>query len=315
MKKNHFIILIVSLFICINAVANDSPVRKETYIYSVKGTDTLRLDKYDLPLAGKAKPCIIFMFGGGFASGTRDGAGYIDYFNYLVNKGITVVSIDYRLGMKNLDTADPMRIVAILNNSIGLAVEDLFDATSFVAGKADEWDIAPGKIMANGSSAGAVAVLHGEYAISSKAKLAEKLPEGFNYAGVISFAGAIFSTEGDLKWQDTPAPMLLFHGDADSNVPYNRIELMNYGFYGSKHIAGQLAERNSPYYFFDMENAAHEMADTPMKIYRDEIYGFIDKFVLQELPLKIHSQVEQIGKPDMKKDFDMQDYIRTNYGH
>ncbi|WP_029903797.1 alpha/beta hydrolase [Prevotella sp. 10(H)] len=313
MKKECVITLVIALFICMVIHANDNPVRKETYVYAVKETDSLRLDKYDLSSGAEAKPCIIFMFGGGFVSGTRDRAGYIDYFNYLVSKGFTVVSIDYRLGMKNLNSSDPMRIIAKLNNSIAIAVEDLFDGTAFVVQNASKWNIDKDMIIANGSSAGAVSVLHGEYAICNKAKVTEKLPNDFKYAAIISFAGAIFSTEGDLKWPSSPAPLLLFHGDADSNVPYDKVELANYGFYGSKHIAAQLEEMKSPYFFFDMKNAAHEIADNPMRNCRDEINILLDKFVKQKLPLMIHSEIEQIGKPELKKDFNITDYIKTNF--
>ena len=312
MRKSFISILSALLLLSITIRAND-PLRKETYTYSIKGTDTLRLDKYDLPGPEKEKPCIVFMFGGGFVGGVRDNKNYIGYFNHLANKGYTVVSIDYRLGMKNLNTQDPMRIVAALTKSISMAVEDLFDATAFVVDNAGDWNIDKDMIVANGSSAGAVSVLHGEYAICTRAKVTEKLPAGFNYAGIISFAGAIFSTDGELQWQTSPAPMQLFHGDADSNVPYDKIELYNYGFYGSKYIAGQLNKIASPYYFFDVKNAAHEISESPMSSNLHEIDSFLEKYVAAKQPLMIHTEVQQIGKPEMKKDFEMTDYIKTNF--
>jgi acetyl esterase/lipase len=68
----------------------------------VKGSDTLRLDKYDAPATAGHAPCVIFLYGGSFANGRRDDAGFIPFYNRLVNAGYTVVAIDYRLGMKNL---------------------------------------------------------------------------------------------------------------------------------------------------------------------------------------------------------------------
>ncbi|MBK5721518.1 carboxylesterase family protein [Dysgonomonas sp. Marseille-P4677] len=318
MKKALILILSFILLPNLNILANRD-ILKKTYVYSVKGTDTLRLDKYDLPLVSETKPCIIFMFGGGFSSGKRDDKTYVEYFERLINKGYVVVSIDYRLGMKNLKSSidssgvDPIRFAVLLKNSISIAVEDLFDATSYVVDHAKEWNIDSNLIIANGSSAGAVSVLHGEYAICNQDKVAEKLPKGFNYAGIIAFAGAIFSTDGDLTWKTLPAPIQMFHGDADRNVPYDNIELYQYGFYGSKHISEQLKAHNTPYYFYDVKNAAHEMSGDPMTDNIDEISSFLSKFVIKKLPLMIHSEIQQIGKADIKKDFDMMDYIKMNF--
>lgn len=213
----------------------------------------------------QAKPCIIFMFGGGFVSGNRDSRQYTDYFKHLVRNGFSVISIDYRLGLKSIKAAnqvDPMQLATLLNNSISIAVEDLFDATNYVINHAKEWNIKSDEIIANGSSAGAIAVLHGEYAICNKENVTDKLPSNFNYAGIISFAGAIFCSNGDLKWLSNPAPILLFHGDADSNVPFDKVEVFNLGFYGSEHIAKQLKNSASPYYFHKVINAAHEISDS-----------------------------------------------------
>ncbi len=317
MRKIVVLISIVSLFVCLGLSANGD-IEKKTYIYSVKGIDTLRMDKYDI-VSTEIKPCIIFMFGGGFSSGTRDAERYIDYFEKLVKNGYSVVSIDYRLGMKAIkgtptdQNIDPLRFAALLKNSITMATEDLFDATSFILSHSDEWHINKNLIIANGSSAGAISVLHGEYAICNNEKIADKLPVGFNYAGIISFAGAIFSTNGDLTYKQLPAPIQMFHGDADRNVPYNKLELSNIGFYGSKHISEQLSKINSPYYFYDVDGANHGIADSPMQNNLHEILSFIDQFVIKKSPLIIHSKVQQIGKSTVKKDFNIMDYINENF--
>lgn len=311
-----FLFFVCSLITAHTYAGND--IRKETFVYSIKGSDTLRLDKYDLPAItpGNAKPCVIFMFGGGFVRGIRDQQSYLTYFDHLVKKGYTVISIDYRLGLKNIDPkTEPMQFVSLLTNSISIAVEDLFDATSFVISNANDWNIDTGTIITSGSSAGAISVLHGEYAIANKEEQAKKLPENFNYAGVISFAGAIFSTNGDLNWQSSPAPMLLFHGDADSNVPYDKIELYNIGFYGSKHIATQLSEKNYPHYFYKIENAAHEISNTPMKLNLSDIDAYLNQLVENKEQKIINTTVKQIDKPEMKKDFELMDYIKSNFAH
>ncbi|MDR1524506.1 MAG: alpha/beta hydrolase, partial [Tannerella sp.] len=52
----------------------------------------------------------------------------------------------------------PKRIVSVMDSSIHMAVEDLFDATGYVITHAAEWQIDPGKIISCGSSAGAITV-------------------------------------------------------------------------------------------------------------------------------------------------------------
>ena len=44
-----------------------------------------------------------------------------------------------------------------------------------------------------------------------------------------------------------------------------------------------------------------------------EIDSFLEKYVAGRQPLMIHTEVQQIGKPEMKKDFEMTDYIKTNF--
>lgn len=319
-KNIAIFIFLLFTFAGINAQNDiDENIKKETYLFAVKGTDSLFLDKYNLPdiQTAQKKPCVIFMFGGGFVGGMRDRENYVPYFHYLVQKGFNVVSIDYRLGLKNVGGEDlnAKKFISIFENAINIAVEDLYDATNFVLRNADKWNIDKKMIIANGSSAGAISVLHGEYNICNKTELAKKLPADFNYAGVISFAGAIFSSNGNIKWQNKPSPLLLFHGDADRNVPYNKVELLQYGFYGSKHIAKQLENIQSPYYFYDVENAAHEMADIPMNINREEIGIFLDRVILGKRPLMIHSEVKEIGKPQLDKNLGIRDYIESNFGN
>ena len=205
MKRIIIVIFCLSLFFSQNIFAQNNEHRtidKQTLIYSIKGNDTLRLDKYSLPSNSELRPCIVFMFGGGFFTGHRDWFGFIDYFKYFAEKGYTVISIDYRLGLKDagdLTKGDPMRTAALLNSSISMAVEDLFDATTFIVNHNKEWNIDTNTIIASGSSAGAISVLHGEYNICNKTELTKKLPEDFRYAGIIAFAGAIFSTDGEIK--------------------------------------------------------------------------------------------------------------------
>lgn len=316
-----------------NAPRPDAPVGKQTWLYAVKAGDSLRLDRYvrQTEHVG-ARPCMIFLFGGGFFTGTRDDEAYLPYFDYLCRKGFDVVSIDYRLGLKPLvgntgaagdaehtelaapGLPDAERFVPLFVEALRMAVEDLYDATAFVVAHAAEWGVDPQRIAACGSSAGAVTVLMGEYGICNASPLVQQLPAGFDYAGIISFAGAIFENAAELHWAKTPAPMLLFHGDADRNVPYGAVRYGGMGFFGSEYIARQLGEARIPHYFYSAADTDHAMAVTPMNDNRYEIDIFLDRLVFGREPLVIDTRVTPTDRPEVPKDFTLADYFSANFG-
>ena len=231
-------------------------------------------------------------------------------------QGYTVVSIDYRLGLKEPLAAgklSPETFPQLLPQTVLMAVEDLYDATSFVAGKSAEWGIDPARIVACGSSAGAITVLQGAYFIANENPLTAKLPDGFDYAGVISFAGAVVDMADDLTWKRAPAPIMLFHGDADSNVPYRALRMGGAGIFGSDYIARQLSDMKSPYYFYSVEGADHALATVPMNNYRDAIDQFLTQQVGERLPAMIDTKERFTNASPGGKTFTAEDYIRSNF--
>lgn len=319
----------------LSAQSVNESVQKETFLYAVKGEDSLYLDRYFPSRTGEngafdpgKRPCLIFVFGGGFFTGKKDQPLYIPYYHWLVGKGYNVVAIDYRLGLKPLtaQAATPgetkqrtgsLKMVNMLFNSVNMAVEDFYDATVFVISRSKEWGIDTSLLIGCGSSAGAITVLQGEYYLTNNTgnryPLANRLPANFKYAGIISFAGAIAKKGGSIKWEALPSPIQLFHGDADANVPYNKIKTLFGGLYGSKFIAGQLAEMEAPYYFLSAGNATHTVATTPMTLYRDEIAYFLDRMVLKGEPLMINESIATAGEPPKNKKIGLKAYIKTNF--
>ena len=205
-------------------------------------------------------------------------------------------------------------MVLLFWRAVSMAVEDLYDATAYVVSRAEDWAIDPAAIVANGSSAGAITVLQGEYGLCNRQPQSARLPEGFRYAGLISFAGAVLEPEGPLKWAQAPAPIQFFHGNADSNVPYDKLVQQNMGFYGPASIAPSLASLPSPYYFYTVDNAAHEIAIEPMNANRAEILIFLDRMVFGGQKLMLDSRVSRIGAPILNKNFTLMDYVRKNFG-
>ena len=153
---------IISLALCLSLTAGMAfaqPV-KETYQYALKGTDTLRLDRLYNPektVEGKT-PAMVYMFGGGFAFGSRGGR-----FDYLTDIGVQVFSIDYRLGLKEYGYRPSPPEVR--QKATDMALDDLTDAMAYVLVHAEEWGIDPQKIMLSGSSAGGLTTLRAIYDI------------------------------------------------------------------------------------------------------------------------------------------------------
>ena len=287
----------------------------DTFHYATNDGEVLYLDRYMLDAKADApRPCMIFAFGGGFVRGERDHEYYSIYFDRLAREGVVVVSIDYRLGLKNLQPDSGMvAMISIFDNAVNIAVEDMYAATNYVIENAEAWMVDTSKIMISGSSAGAITAVQAEWMRCNGAERAQVLPADFRYAGVVSCAGAIFSVKGKPKFKSAPAPMLLFHGTSDSNVPYDHASMFGVGFYGSEYITKQLDRHDSPYWFYSAEYVDHRMAATPLIYNCDVIMQFINDFVLRGERLRIHTEVETLGGERQPTRFKVKDYIKTNY--
>lgn len=256
-----------------------------TYLFAQRDTCDLYLDVYapaessGTSIAGKEKPTILFMFGGGFIRGTRDDEKYNPWFRMLTENGYRVISIDYRLGLKG-STKVGIAQVNVLDKAIHMAVEDLFSATLFIIDNADELGVDPENIVASGSSAGAISVMQAEYEISNGTAWASVLPEGFNYAGVMSFSGAILSREGKVDFKNKPCPTMMLHGTADKLVPYRQIAVLNLGFYGAGKLVDRFAKYDCNYNMYHFIDYGHEVA-VSMETTFDLQTKFLENNVMQ----------------------------------
>lgn len=236
-----------------------------TYMFVQRDTCELFLDLYKesagsiTTFEGKEKPTIVFMFGGGFVGGRRDDDHYKGWFKMLNDNGYKVISIDYRLGLKGVNSVGVAQ-VNVLDNAIHMAVEDLFSATNFIIENAEELDLDPYNLVVSGSSAGAISVMQAEYEIANRTSWAQVLPEDFDYAGVMSFAGAILSRQGKIRYAKAPAPTLMLHGTADKVVPYKQIAFFNLGFYGGGRLVERFRKFGLNYNMYHYEDNGHEIA-------------------------------------------------------
>lgn len=287
----------------------------DTYHFATQDGQELYLDRYALDESAEApRPCLIFAFGGGFVQGVRNHEYYSIFFDHLAREGIVVVSIDYRLGLKNLNPNGGVKsMIEAFQNAVNMAVEDMYAATNFVIANAEEWGVDSSKIIISGSSAGAITAVQAEWMRCNGDVRAEVLPADFRYAGVVSCAGAIFSVKGKPKFKTAPAPMMLFHGTSDSNVPYDHASMFGVGFYGSAYIVEQLERLDSPYWFYSAEYVDHKMAGLPYIYSCDLIMQFINDFVVRGERLQITTDVVDLSGSKLPTRFKVMDYIKTNY--
>lgn len=256
-----------------------------TYMYERRDTCDLFMDVYE-PAKGsrttfmdRQKPTVLFMFGGGFIQGTRDDESYNSWFRMLTDNGYRVISIDYRLGLKGSKKVGVAQ-VNVLDKAIHMAVEDLFSATNFIIENADQLRVDPSNIVISGSSAGAISVMQAEYEIANRTSWASVLPQGFNYAGVMSFSGAILSRKGKVKYQTAPCPTMMLHGTADKLVPYRQIAVFNLGFFGGGKLLERFKKFGYNYNMYHFMDYGHEIAGS-MYSTLDLQLDFLEKNVMQ----------------------------------
>jgi len=256
-------------------------IEKSTLAFAERDS-TLYLDFYQKKGDTAVRPCVIFVFGGGFAVGNRDASAYHSYFKNLVNRGLKVASIDYRLGLAGIYDEIGIFNTKPLGTAIDMAVADLYAATAYLLSESDALGVAPTRFIVSGSSAGAITSLHADWYLKNKHKLSAILPENFRYAGVISFAGAIFSTTGKPRYPSPPTPTLFFHGTEDKTVPYSKRRLLHKGFFGSAVLAKDFLKAGYPFFLVTEREGSHRVAVSAMDERLDEILQFIGTAVLRD---------------------------------
>lgn len=270
-----------------------------THMFEKRNDGELFLDVYspaegsETSIDGKEKPTILFMFGGGFIQGQRDDASYHKWFKMLTDNGFRVISIDYRLGLKGSNKVGVAQ-VNVLDKAIHWAVEDLFSATNYIIKNADQLDVDPSNLVISGSSAGAISVMQAEYELCNKTKWAAVLPEGFKYAGVMSFSGAILSREGELDYARMPAPTLMLHGTADELVNYKQIKFFNLGFFGGGKLVKRFEKLGFDYNMYHFVGYGHEIAGS-METTFDLQMKFIESNVMKGQRRIIEAWVDDPG--------------------
>lgn len=266
---------------------------KETYLYATKDTSKLYMDVYVPQVQNEQQSCLIFVFGGGFVGGKRNDSQIQQIKKHFTDKGFVVIAIDYRLGMRGQKKISAVASVKQFEKAINMAAEDLISAIDYTLKNlldTKKYKINPTNIILMGSSAGAITVLETDYALCNGYLNSNILPADFRPAGVISYAGAIFSTHGKPKYKNhEPAPTLLCHGTIDKLVYYNKLQVFNFGLFGSSSLAKQFKKNGYSYYIRRYPDLGHQVAIR----YNDE-FDFLDRFITDFVFTHKNLQIDEI---------------------
>lgn len=259
--RRILVTLLLAVFSLLTAYA------QETYLFARRDTTALYLDIFrpadgaDTTFQGLKKPTIIHVFGGGFVTGARSDGFIRGWVDRLTREGYTVVTIDYRLGMKGYKVGKGLsgayKASGQFEYSQQIGVEDLFSAVSYLADN-QQLGIDPSNMVVAGSSAGAIITLAAIRDIANGT--AQGLPEGFRFKGAMSFAGAIISTTGTPKFESAPCPVLLMHGTADQAVVYKKMGIGGRGLWGSSYWAEQFRKKGYTYCIYRFQDRTHDVA-------------------------------------------------------
>ena len=258
----------------------------QTYQYAEKDTTQLYLDFYTPENVNDSTICLVYVFGGGFIGGHRDGKWEKAYFKQLVDEGFMLASIDYRLGLKgaknlSIFNTDPLEI------AVYMATEDAISALAYLLEHAKELKINKDYIVMTGSSAGAITSLQTDYAMCNGFLNSDILPKDFRLAGVVSYAGAIFSHEGKVKYSNhNPAPTMMFHGTADRLVPYKQVKFFKIGFFGTDALVKRFEKFGYPYFARRFEGYGHSVAvGGPLTV--DDLKWFCQHYVYKKEKIQV----------------------------
>ncbi len=246
---------------------------------------------------------VLYVFGGGFVTGSPEDEHNVEFFEALALRGYRVVVPQYRLALQG------ERHVNLFNNkvvfrAVDTACEDVFAALGYVLENKETLGVDASKVAIVGSSAGAITALQCDYYLQNKHTLSSGLAEGFRFSGVISLAGALFSQSGRPKYLTPPSPTMMMHGTADRVVEYGRLQLFNKGMFGTKYLTRYFRKMNYPFVSYKFRGAKHEVAEYPRMYYIDSIDGFLretaagsytnqvemlvrDRYALENLELKL----------------------------
>ena len=287
MYMKRFVALALMFLAALQAMGRACPYEypewavMETYTYAVKGADTLQLDFFRIKDDAEARPTMILSFGGGWWTGSRFSMAPEMY----LRKGFNVACIDYRISLEHFMYVNSEVDGYKYARAITRAVEDTYDATRWLLDHSAALGIDTARIVLAGCSAGAINSVMAEYWLCNDDPLATmRLPQGFNYAGVISGAGAIWKLGmSKPEYRHAPCPHMFIHGTADDIVPFGEVLVpeSNFGCWGPAALSEIFRAQGWPYLAWFIDGMDHGAAGIPSLLPGEveetrRIYEFLD---------------------------------------
>jgi acetyl esterase/lipase len=134
---NCTILVILISLVLHSQFSNAQNQLEETY--KIVGQDSLKMDIYFSEDEKKDKPAIVFFFGGGWVSGSRD--QFRPHALHFAKKGFVTVLVDYRVSSRH--QTSPFE-----------AIKDAKAAIKYVKKHGERFGLDSGKVISSGGSAG-----------------------------------------------------------------------------------------------------------------------------------------------------------------
>lgn len=249
---------------------------------------------------GKERPTLIHVFGGGFMEGSRTEPWLRPWFREMNSRGYRMISIDYRLGLKGVRGVTQSEFSLLLDRAVHLAVEDLFSATEYLLENGSRMGIDARNIVVTGSSAGAITAQQAEWELCNRTPMTAALPDDFNYAGIMAFAGAVLVPDPlsyvSANYVSAPCPVMMFHGTEDELVPYDGVISGGVAFCGPCMIQMALESAGAVTRFYRFPGINHAVAGyMPQTV--DKQADFIERNVMRGSLERVDAEISDPALP------------------
>ena len=274
----------------------------KSVVFATVDTALLAMDIYLPPQWAANGRCVIYSYGGGFIDNNQRSESNQVFCRALADEGYLVAATNYRLGLRGVKMKGLLSMVKPLDNAVHMAAEDIFRALNCILDHASEWGVDPSSIILCGSSAGAIASLQADYELANRTPMTAGIPGDFRFAGIISFAGAVYSNEGACDYTvHNPSPTFFLHGNADKIVPYKKIQFGKKAFFGSSVLAARFEKLGFPYKIMRFEGEGHSVASR-MNDNIDDVLWFIDNMAVGQRNFRIDETVNDVDRVPAKWD-------------
>jgi predicted esterase len=221
----------------------------------------------------KRRPLIVLVHGGSYFHGNKN-----DMYNealILGKRGFVIACINYRLGW-NSSNHSANRWDSSFYSAIYRSVQDSKAALRYLVRNAAQYGIDTSWMFIGGTSAGGATALHTAYYSQSTWDISKpwlrkqlgcidsssnKLNDKYTLKGVFDMWGGICDTTYITCKAATDIPILIFHGTADSIVPYTRPQSFEHSrmtpFYGGYLIAQRYKHLDACYELNTNINGRH----------------------------------------------------------